>query len=55
MEDENDWLKTSVDCPYFDDMNTGVTNPRGGKKRKPFNSARSGGNFKRFKKGKAKL
>ncbi|XP_050543933.1 recQ-like DNA helicase Blm [Daktulosphaira vitifoliae] len=55
IEGEDNWLKTSVDCPYFDDMNTGVTNQREGRKRKPFYSSKSGGSFKKFKKGKAKF
>lgn len=49
-EEGGDWLKTSTDCPYFDDMATGVVNNKN--KRKTYHSNR-GGN-KRFKRGKSK-
>ncbi|XP_022183329.1 Bloom syndrome protein homolog [Myzus persicae] len=49
-EEGEDWLKTSTDCPYFDDMATGVVNNKN--KRKTYHSNK-GGN-KRFKRGKNK-
>jgi len=49
-EEGEDWLKTSTDCPYFDDMATGVVNNKN--KRKTYQSNK-GGN-KRFKRGKSK-
>ncbi|KAL5239921.1 hypothetical protein ACI65C_007331 [Semiaphis heraclei] len=49
-EEGGDWLKTSTDCPYFDDMATGVVNNKN--KRKTYHSNK-GGN-KRFKRGKSK-
>jgi len=49
-EEGGDWLKTSTDCPYFDDMATGVVNNKN--KRKTYYSNK-GGN-KRFKRGKSK-
>ncbi|XP_026809821.1 Bloom syndrome protein homolog [Rhopalosiphum maidis] len=49
-EEGGDWLKTSTDCPYFDDMATGVVNNKN--KRKTYYSNK-GGN-KRFKRGKTK-
>jgi len=50
FEEGGDWLKTSTDCPYFDDMATGVVNNKN--KRKTYHSNK-GGN-KRFKRGKSK-
>lgn len=49
-EEGGDWLKTSTDCPYFDDMATGMVNNKS--KRKTYYSNK-GGN-KRFKRGKSK-
>ncbi|XP_025200785.1 Bloom syndrome protein homolog isoform X2 [Melanaphis sacchari] len=50
IDEEGDWLKTSTDCPYFDDMTTSVVNNKN--KRKTYYSNK-GGN-KRFKRGKSK-
>lgn len=49
-EEGSDWLKSSVDCPYFNSMSTGIVNSKN--KRKTYYSNK-GGN-KRFKKGKVK-
>lgn len=52
MEEEGeDWLKSSADCPYFDDMSTGIVNNRNNKRKT--NYSNKGGN-KRFKRGKVK-
>lgn len=51
LEEEESWLRTSTDCPYFDDMPTGIVNNKN-KKRKA-NYSNRGGN-KKFKKGKNK-
>lgn len=51
MEEEESWLKTSVDCPYFNNVSTGIVNNN--KKRKMYYSNK-GGN-KKFKRGKAKM
>lgn len=50
VEEEVDWLKTSVDCPYFDDVPTGIANNKN--KRKKYTN--KGGNYKRFKRAKSK-
>lgn len=52
LEEENDWLRTSVDCPYFDNMTTDVVNNTNSNKRKAHYSNK-GGN-KRFKRSKTK-
>jgi len=51
LEEGADWLKTSEDSPYFDDMNTGVVNNKSNKRKTYYSN--KGGN-KRFKRGKTK-
>lgn len=50
-EEGDDWLKSNVDCPYFDNMSTGIVNNKNNK-RKTYYSNKVGN--KRFKKGKVK-
>lgn len=49
--EEEDWLKLSSDCPYFDSISSSTVKNKSNK-RKPYYSNK-GGN-KRFKKGKSK-
>lgn len=47
--EEVDWLKTSVDCPYFDDVPSGLASNKNKRKKYMY----KGGN-KRFKRAKTK-
>ncbi|XP_025411035.1 Bloom syndrome protein homolog isoform X1 [Sipha flava] len=49
--EEDDWLKLSSDCPYFDSISTGIGNNKNNKRKTYYSN--KGGN-KRFKKSKNK-
>lgn len=52
IEEEDNWLNNGEDCPYFDEISTGIVNTKNNKRKT--NYANRGPN-KRFKRGKSKL
>lgn len=52
IEEEDNWLNNGEDCPYFDQISTGIRNPKNNKRKTNYGNR---GPNKRFKRGKSKL